>query len=302
MGGSMKGKGTVLEYGGAPLGRIHKHSNDRKAMAYWLGFLKGVLASKNIENAEFAPLKVEAQNFLALLKDDDAKELIEDLAIWQNEPREIFEIVQDIVDIRSKEFQLESENDDINEMYGFCAGIACDNQITLEEVETLIRRLDSYPRVQQDSRIRNLRLSAQRAIADGRITQEESDDICDWITHLVGDSAFDTGLPTFGNTGVLHGALDDFRKITFDGQMFVLTGKFTLGPRKAVSGMIEERGGLTKKAVCKNTSYLAVAAEASRDWRQSHEGLKIMRAIELRDAGHGPELVHEYTLTQALTA
>ncbi|MEP3082292.1 MAG: hypothetical protein ABJO75_00760 [Sedimentitalea sp.] len=289
MGGLSKGRGTELEYGGAALGRIHKHSNYRKVMAYWLGFLKGVLASKHIETAEFSPLKVEAENFLALLKDDDAKELIEDLAIWQNEPREIFAIIQDIVDIRSKEFQLETENDDVNEMYGFCAGIACDNHITLEEVQTLLRRLESYPRIQQDSRIRNLRLSAQRAISDGRITSEESDDICDWITQLVGDSASDTGLPTFGNTGVLQGALDDFREIAFNGQMFVLTGKFALGPRKAVSGLIEERGGITKETVCKNTSYLVVAAEASRDWRQSHAGLKIMRAIELRDAGHGPE-------------
>ncbi|QFT31918.1 DNA ligase [Labrenzia sp. THAF82] len=302
MGGISKGIGNELEHGSAALGRIHNCSNNRKAMAYWLGFLKGVLASKHVETAEFSPLKVEAENFLALLKDDDAKELIEDLAIWQNEPREIFAIVQDIVDIRSREFQLESENDEINEMYGFCAGIACDNHISLEEVETLLRRLDSYPRIQRDSRVRNLKSAAQNAIADGQITPEESDDICEWIAHLVGDSASDTGLPTFGNTGVLQGALDDFRQIAFDGQMFVLTGKFTLGPRKVVSGMIEERGGLTKKTVCKNTSYLAVAAEASRDWRHSHEGLKIMRAIELRDAGQGPKLIHEYTLAQALTA
>lgn len=92
MGGISKGIGNELEHGSAALGRIHNCSNNRKAMAYWLGFLKGVLASKHVETAEFSPLKVEAENFLALLKDDDAKELIEDLAIWQNEPREILQL------------------------------------------------------------------------------------------------------------------------------------------------------------------------------------------------------------------
>ncbi|ACP24376.1 superfamily I DNA and RNA helicases and helicasesubunits-like protein [Sinorhizobium fredii NGR234] len=292
---------NALEHEGAALGRLHARSNNRKALAYWLGFLKGILASNKVETAEYAPLAVEAQNFLSLLHDPDALELIEDLRIWKNEPNEIYEIVENIVAMRSRDFVVESEKDEINELYGFCAGIACDNRICLEEIESLLTKLESYPRVQGDRRVLNLKAAAQRSIADGRITAEESDDICTWITHLVGDSATDTGIATFGNVGVLEGALEDHNDIVFDQRMFVLTGKFTLGPRKAIHGMIADRGGDFKSSVCRNTNYLCVAAEASRDWRHSHEGLKIMKAIELRAEGRGPELVHEGILTRALS-
>jgi len=203
--------------------------------------------------------------------------------------------------MRSREISIEDEKDQINELYGFCAGIACDNCITIEEVERLLSRLGSNSRIQSDNRVINLRNAALRSIADGRITPEEPDDICEWITHLVGDRATNTGIVTFGNVGVIDGALADHNEVVFDRGMFALTGKFTLGPRKAVQGMIADRRGEFKSSVCRNTHYLCVAAEASRDWRHSHEGLKIIRAMELRDQGRGPHLVHEGTLAQALS-
>ncbi|MCJ9691416.1 hypothetical protein MOV76_07180 [Rhizobium sp. PRIMUS64] len=289
-----------LEVGGEALGRIHAKSNSRKATAYWVGFLKGVLASGKIETTEYAPLKVEAQNFLALLHDPDASELIDDLRIWESDPKEVFQIVEDIVTFRSRDFIVENDADEINELYGFCAGIACDNRITPREVETLLARIDAHPRVKEDRRVLNLKNAAVRSIADGQITDEESDDICTWITHLVGDSATDTGLSTFGNVGVIEGALENHADVVFNQRMFVLTGKFHLGPRKAVQSMIAERGGQFKGTVCRDTHYLCVATEASRDWKHSHEGLKIIRAMELRDQGRGPHLVHEGTLAQAL--
>ncbi|MFN7011868.1 MAG: hypothetical protein ACK4PN_17765 [Allorhizobium sp.] len=292
---------SAFEHEGAALGRIHAHSNSRKALGYWLGFLKGVLASESIEKAEYEPLRVESENFLGLLHDPDARELIEDLCLWKDEPNEVYEIVESIIAMRSRDFAIETEKDEINELYGFCAGIACDNRITPKEVEKLLSKLSSYPRIQTDKRMVNLRNAALRSIADGRITPEESDDICTWITHLVGDSATDTGIATFGNIGVLEGALEDHKDIIFDRRMFVLTGKFTLGPRKAIQGMISDRGGEFKSSVCRNTNYLCVAAEASRDWRHSHEGTKIIRAMELRDEGCGPDLVHEGTLAKALS-
>lgn len=284
---------------GAALARIHARANYQKAVMYWLGFLKGILASNNIENAEFKPIHVEAENFLNLLHDPDACELIDDLRLWENEPNEIYEIIENIVAMRSRSFVIETEKDEINELYGFCAGIACDNHITPDEVEKLLSKLDGYPRIQKDTRVLSLRNAAKRSIADGRITQEESDDICSWISHLVGDSATDTGIATFGNVGILEGALDNHQDIIFEQKMFVLTGKFILGPRKAVQGMIAERGGEFKSNVCRNTDYLCVATEASRDWKHSHEGLKIMRSIELRNEGQGPSLVQEGTLAKA---
>ncbi|WP_337956257.1 hypothetical protein [Devosia sp. ZB163] len=63
--------------------------------------------------------------------------------------------------------------------------------------------------------------------------------------------------------------------------MFVLTGKFQIGPRKAVASMIVDRGGQFKDSVCGKTNTL-IAVTASRDWKHSHEGTKIICAQGLR--------------------
>lgn len=291
----------ALKHGGSALGRIHASSNHKKALTYWLGFLKGVLASKTVEKKEYGPLRIEAENFLNLLHDPDAHELIEDIRIWENEPRQLYYIIENIISVRSRDVVIETEKDEFNEFFGFCAGIACDNQITPAEVEQMLAKLDSYPSLSTDTRIKNLRRSALLAIADGRITPEESEDICAWITHLVGESAADTGIATFGNVGVIDGAIENFQDVLFDRKMFVLTGKFSLGPRKSITTMIAERGGASKNTVCAATHYLCVAAEASRDWRTSHAGTKIIRAMELRANGQGPNLVQEPTLARALS-
>lgn len=125
-----------LEHEGPELGRIHRKANRRKALGYWLGFLKGVLASHRIEGREIAPMRIEAEHFLSILDDDDAAELLEDSDIWADQLSEVYAIVECIIDVRSKEFVPETTKDEINEFYGFCAGIACDNVITPAEVES----------------------------------------------------------------------------------------------------------------------------------------------------------------------
>lgn len=296
-----KRRDNVLEHEGVALGRIHAQANYRKALTYWLGFLKGILASNKVESAEYAPLVLECQSFLQIASDPDASELIDDIRLFNERPEEIYDIIADIIEMRTRGLRFETEKDEVNDLYGFCAGIACDSKISNAEIEKLLARLDTYPRIQSDRRLLNIREAARRSIADGAITSAESDDICSWIAHIVGDSATDTGMATFGNVGVLEGALQDGKDVVFDGRVFVITGKFDLGPRKVIEGMIADRGGRSKRQVCSRTDYLCVAAQASRDWKHSHEGLKIIEALQLREKGRGPDLVPETILTKALS-
>jgi len=293
-------KPRKFEHESIGLGKIHAASNYRKALGYWLGFLKGVMASENVVHAEIGPLRAEAGQFLSLLHDDDAAELIQDLDIWANDMKEVYGILENIVEMRSHEFVVESERDAVNEFYGFCAGIACDNSISPTEVEKLLSRLDCNPELSKDSRVASLGRSARLSIADGRITPDEAEDICGWITRLVGDSATDTGLPTFGNVGVIDGSLEDVSKVVVSDRVFVLTGKFVIAPRKAIAGKIVEQGGMLNDIVSSRTDYLAIAAESSRDWKFSHAGTKIVKAMELRERGNRPELVLEPMLARAL--
>lgn len=283
-----------MEHEGRALAGIHGKANWRKAMAYWLGFLRGILASSRVETREFGPLRAEAEQFARLLRDEDALELVRDLDTeWSNASEEIGSVVRCIIDYRSRDFSLETEKDEVNEFYGFCAGIACDGVITEKEVIALLERISSSMVLVQDPRVTRLAFGAKHAIADGIISKAESSDICSWITGLVGDSAADTGVATYGNVGLFEEHLLLKDSLQFEGRVFAVTGRFQLGPRKVVESLIAERGGRLKPQVTFDTKYLLVSATASRDWKHSHEGTKIIRAIELRQQRESPEFVLE---------
>ena len=292
---------TSMEHEGYALASIHGEANWRKAMAYWLGFLRGVLASSRVEARELRPLRTEAEQFARLLRDEDAFELVRDLDTeWLNASDEISSVVQCIIDYRSRDFSLETEKDTVNEFYGFCAGIACDGVITEREVHVLLERISASGALLQDPRVKRLAYGSERAIADGVISEAESSDICNWITGLVGDSATDTGVATFGNVGLFEDHLLLKDALQFEGRIFVVTGRFQMGPRKVVENLISERGGSLKPYVTFDTNYLLVSATASRDWKHSHEGTKIIRAIELREQRDSPEFVLEPTFEAAI--
>jgi hypothetical protein len=199
-----------LKYGGFSLGRIHAKSKRRKAEAYWLGFLEGVLASESIESLEVASIRAEAEQFLQLFGDDDAADLIQDLdTAYSDYHGEIFGVISGIVDYRLRSFAEGSSKDCCNRFFGFCAGISCDSRLKIKEVEKLIDRIDQNAQLLEDARIAALKEAVAEAISDGHLSIEEEEDIGEWIVRLVGDSCADTGLPTYGNTPSIEGVLRD---------------------------------------------------------------------------------------------
>lgn len=276
-------------------------ANKAKILAYWLGFLQGVCASGKLEQMEIEPLRAESMAFLGVFRDLDALELLRDLdSAFDDYHSEIYDVLQNIIAQRTPKARDRSEDYDVNAFYGFCAGISCDNKLLFSEVEQLIGRIDDAPSLVADKRIASLRRHASKALADGVISAEEEADMGLWIRRLVGDSFADTGLATLGNTPEIEGALADHRALDFDGTAFVLTGVFSIAPRRQLENMLQERGAKILKAVSKTTSYLAVANTASMAWVKSHEGNKLIRARELREVHGKPDFVPEGVLRKAL--
>ncbi|WP_338474125.1 BRCT domain-containing protein [Pseudomonas sp. MS646] len=73
--------------------------------------------------------------------------------------------------------------------------------------------------------------------------------------------------------------------LVWDGRMFVFTGVMAFGPRKDCQALVEERGGLIGGGVSKKVHYLVVGSMGNEQWRHSTYGTKIMKAVELREAG-----------------
>lgn len=94
--------------------------------------------------------------------------------------------------------------------------------------------------------------------------------------------------------------LRDPDKLVFRDAGFVVTGAFSMGPRKVIERRILERGGTVAKSVSRNTDYLVIAAVASRGWLHSHQGTKIIEARKLRERGGRPHFVEEITFRRAL--
>lgn len=290
-----------LPYGGRELGRIHRRANRAKHEAYWLGFLSGVLASEKVEALEMPALRAESQRFLDDFHDDDAAELLRDLDTdFVDHHREVYDVLSCIIDMRSRAFDAENEKNRVNRFLGFCAGIACDNRITPKEARRLLDAIGDVAELADDARVLRLQAVTRAALADGVITGEESADIAEWICRLVGDSCADTGLATFGNTPVLDGLMDDETFVTVDGRRFVVTGAFMVAPRKVIKSALTRSGGIVSESVSRKTDYLVVGGEASRDWKYSHEGTKLVRARELRAQGGRPHLIGERLLCRML--
>lgn len=82
--------------------------------------------------------------------------------------------------------------------------------------------------------------------------------------------------------------------------MFVFTGTMAYGPRKACEALILERGGVIGGGVSKKIHYLVVGSIGNDQWRHATYGTKIMKAVELREAGAPIAIVGEDHWQRAL--
>jgi hypothetical protein len=176
------------------------------------------LASESIENLEIESIRAEAAQLLCLFGDDDAADLIQDLdTAYADYHGEIYAVISGIVDYRSRSFNYEPEaKDRCNRFFGFCAGIACDGRLKVNDVEKLIGMIDQDTEFLDDPRMSGLRKAAAEAISDRHLSADEEKDFSEWIARLVGDSCADTGLPTYGNTPSIDGVLRDPAKLVFE--------------------------------------------------------------------------------------
>lgn len=72
------------------------------------------------------------------------------------------------------------------------------------------------------------------------------------------------------------------------------------GPRKHCEALVVERGGLIGGSVSKKVNFLVIGSIGNDQWLHSSYGLKIKKAVELRDTGVPIAIVSEEHWQQAL--
>jgi hypothetical protein len=251
---------------------------------------------------EVEPLKAICHDFLVKFNDPDADDLLQDLDIWPDSANETKEFIEDIIlqrtggidEILEKKFVPESF------FFGYLKGIACDNYIKVEEIQGLIELgVADRDLIENDPRIREVINYSRLVIEDLSISEEENEEICRYISRIVGDSFADTGIGLPDDRPTLDGLCHNINEVFFTNKQFVLTGSFSV-PKKILGRAIKREGGHVHPSITKNTDYLVLSSDGSDHYRTPNAGTKIKAAIKNRDKHGKLKFVLENTLKPIL--
>lgn len=266
--------------------------------------MQGALSSNRIESGEEDAILAEADKFIEFFEDPDAADLAEDIrARCFSGQNDFMTALENVIREKRSEIQAAapySERDEVNEFLGFCAGIVCDGLILKAEAEAMLSRFHDSMVLSSSVVFRDLWRALEAALADKILTEEESEEVRNWIALLVGDGYVDTGIPNIGNTAELDEPIRNAAQITLKGACVVLTGPMRMGTRDFIIEEIERCGGEVGKTTTRKTDYVVVSSTASKNWRTTHFGTKIERAKELIVEGYKLRFVTEVALEAAI--
>jgi NAD-dependent DNA ligase len=176
----------------------------------------------------------------------------------------------------------------IDELIGLARGLVADGFINDAEVAFLEKWLAANLAVSHQPLIATLYARVREILTDGVADPEECSDLFEALNAFVrgdvelGEASKPTSLPL----------CDPAPKIRFEGAAYCFTGTFSFGQRKHCEEAVVLRGGyggsLTKK-----TDFLVIGAYATESWKHSSFGNKILKAVEMRDAGIPISIVAE---------
>ncbi|MCQ2995055.1 BRCT domain-containing protein [Pseudomonas syringae] len=171
-------------------------------------------------------------------------------------------------------------------LVGLAAGLTADGVITTSEAQFLQNWLRTNVAHLEDPVINLLYSRLSHMLQDQVLDADESLELLSILHSFAGLSLDAPKQATSGfvapNDLPFNAPVPD---LEWAGKMFVFTGVMAYGPRKECEALIEARGALIGSGVSKKVHYLVVGSIGNEQWRHSTYGTKIMRAVELREAG-----------------
>lgn len=179
-------------------------------------------------------------------------------------------------------------------LVGLAAGIAADGVVNTNEAVFLKQWLENNLAHLNDPVINLLYSRLASMLQDGALDPDESLEL---LNILRGFSGVGIDRSQVGGAAVVTPTDLPFSSpapdLVWDGRVFVFTGVMAFGSRKDCQALVEERGGLIGGGVSKKVHYLVVGSVGNEQWRHSTYGTKIMKAVELREAGASIAIVGE---------
>jgi NAD-dependent DNA ligase len=171
-------------------------------------------------------------------------------------------------------------------LVGLAAGLTADGVVTTSEALFLKVWLENNLAHLNDPVINLLYSRLSCMLQDNVLDKEESGEL---LNLLRGFSGLGVETPKASGQNLLSPNDLPFDSpipdLLWDGRTFVFTGVMAYGPRKDCQALVTDRGGLIGGGVSKKVHYLVVGSIGNEQWRHSTYGTKIMKAVELREAG-----------------
>lgn len=179
---------------------------------------------------------------------------------------------------------------DLSELLGLAKGLLADGEISKEEAHHLNEWVAMHPDACEQWPVNRLADRLTRAFGDGYIDDEERRDLEELLRAIVGGTA---GL-IVGEDAATELPIDQPPpQLTWNGSVYVFTGKFAYGTRANCEGETVRKGAACDRAVTKRTNYLVIGTFGSRDWVHTSFGRKIQKAVDYRAAGVPLRIVAE---------
>jgi len=180
---------------------------------------------------------------------------------------------------------------DASELLGIAKGMLADGIVNDEEASFVAQHVSAHPDIEDDPVLRLLAQRVRQIFADGRIDEEEREELKGLLEDLVGGRAS----LTLGYDASTELPLDKPAPLMCYGrdEVYVFTGRFAYGTRRQCQKEVLDRQSEVEDAVTRRTTFLVIGSFGSRDWTTSSYGTKIRRAVELRNEGFAVRLVSE---------
>lgn len=173
---------------------------------------------------------------------------------------------------------------------GIVTGIVADGQLHDMEIQMLSTWLSANRTVTETWPGSAISALVSQVLADGHISEDERQHLLQSLQALVGNDFSQTGSVS---TEVAVLPFDQGQIRFAPGQRLCFTGAFLFGTRSACEHLAERAGLETASSVSKKVHALVVGTHISPDWINTSYGLKIVKAMELKEQGHGILILHE---------
>lgn len=177
-----------------------------------------------------------------------------------------------------------------DELIGMSAGLIADGTVNQQEAEFLKAWIETNLPHLDDPVVNLVYRRLANMLSDGILQPEESRELLELLHKFTGPT-LSTTKPYIAPTTLP--LCNPAPHIIRPGRCFLFTGTMAFGARKECEAIVQERGGVIGGSVSKKVHYLVVGSIGNEQWLHSSYGTKIMKAVELRDAGAPLSIISE---------